>query len=292
MAFTSIAALVGGAEASATLVLGAMAEIGTTMSIVGAVTGNKDLLKIGGVLGLVGGVGGLVNGAVGAAGGAAAESATSGLGEAVDATGGLDTAVSGASGASAGVGAGIDATGGLDTAIPGQTSGLSDATATMGAGPAPTADSLTPDQSILSQAQGTPPATPTPSATTGPASDVINSPTTQPLDNTTMRNPDGTRINNPSAYTQDNSSSSYFTSKTPPIGANDFIGQIMNWVKGNPQVANGLLQIGGGALKGMNDRQMFDQKLAQDQQQFQTRFGHGNEVAAIKPMSLIQSARA
>lgn len=72
MAFTSIAALVGGSAASATLVLGAIAEVGMAMSVVGAVTGNKKLMKVGGVLGLVGGVGGMIARAGTAAAGAAA----------------------------------------------------------------------------------------------------------------------------------------------------------------------------------------------------------------------------
>ncbi len=67
MAFTSIAALAAGEAVSATLVLGAMAEIGTAMTIVGGVTGSKELMKIGGTMAMVGGVGGMVNGAIGSA---------------------------------------------------------------------------------------------------------------------------------------------------------------------------------------------------------------------------------
>ena len=67
MAFTAIAALVAAPAITVTMVLGAMAEVGAVMSIVGAVTGNKDLVKIGGAIGLVGGVGGLITGAASAA---------------------------------------------------------------------------------------------------------------------------------------------------------------------------------------------------------------------------------
>lgn len=75
MAFTSIAALVGGAAASTTLVLGAIAEVGMAMSVVGAVTGNKKLMKVGAVLGIVGGVGGMISKA---AAGAASTGITAG----------------------------------------------------------------------------------------------------------------------------------------------------------------------------------------------------------------------
>jgi hypothetical protein len=40
------------------MVLTAVAEVGTALTVVGAVTGNKDMMKVGGVMGLVGGVGG------------------------------------------------------------------------------------------------------------------------------------------------------------------------------------------------------------------------------------------
>ena len=67
MAFTAITALVSGTATGVTAVLAAMAQVGTIMTVVGAVTGNKDLMKIGGLMGLVGGIGGLVAGAVGGA---------------------------------------------------------------------------------------------------------------------------------------------------------------------------------------------------------------------------------
>jgi hypothetical protein len=67
MAFPAVAALIAGAEATAAVVLAAVTEIGVTMTVVGAVTGSKDLMKIGGVMSLVGGIGGMVAGASGAA---------------------------------------------------------------------------------------------------------------------------------------------------------------------------------------------------------------------------------
>lgn len=72
MAFAAIGALIAGAEVTAPLVLGSIAEVGTAMTVVGAITGSKDLMKVGGVMGLVGGVGGFVAGGMGAGADAAA----------------------------------------------------------------------------------------------------------------------------------------------------------------------------------------------------------------------------
>lgn len=77
MAFAAIGALFSGAAVTATTVLAAVSQIGTIMSVVGAVTGNKSLMKIGGVMGLVGGVGGLINGATSSAASAGADALAS-----------------------------------------------------------------------------------------------------------------------------------------------------------------------------------------------------------------------
>lgn len=68
MAFAAVVTLFAAEAVTTAMVLGAMAEVGSVMSIVGAVTGNKDLAKIGGAIGLVGGVGGLIAGAASATG--------------------------------------------------------------------------------------------------------------------------------------------------------------------------------------------------------------------------------
>ena len=64
MAFGAIAAISAGTAVTATAVLTTIATVGTALSVVGAVTGNKSLIKIGGAMGLIGGIGGLVAGAV------------------------------------------------------------------------------------------------------------------------------------------------------------------------------------------------------------------------------------
>jgi hypothetical protein len=90
MAFTATVALVTGSEAvSAGLVLAAVAEVGTAVTAVGAVTGNKDMMKVGGAMAIVGIGGGLVAGAVEGAGAAA------GAGMAAGETGAMDMGIGG-----------------------------------------------------------------------------------------------------------------------------------------------------------------------------------------------------
>lgn len=67
MAFAAVATLFAATTVTVPMVLAAMAQVGTVMSVVGLVTGNKDLAKLGGAIGLVGGVGGLIAGAASAA---------------------------------------------------------------------------------------------------------------------------------------------------------------------------------------------------------------------------------
>lgn len=73
MAFTAVAALVAGEAVTAGLVLAAVAEVGMAITVVGAVTGSKDMMKVGGIMSLVGGVGSMVAGAAGSGGAAAAD---------------------------------------------------------------------------------------------------------------------------------------------------------------------------------------------------------------------------
>lgn len=80
MAFAAVGAVLAGGASVATT-LAAVAEVGMAVSVVGAVTGSKDMMKVGGMMSLVGGVGSLVTGAIsGAAAGGAAASAAEGEG--------------------------------------------------------------------------------------------------------------------------------------------------------------------------------------------------------------------
>lgn len=301
MAFSAVAALVAGEAVTTTLVLSAMAEIGTAMTIVGAATGSKSLMKVGGVIGLVGGVGGMINGAMSGA----ATAATDGLTEAGTQTA-LDTASdqalnayggeAGASAATDGVVQGMEGAqgmtqGSVDGVLnnAGGTPNFSDIVteaekslgeqvADLTKGPADLTE--TPDylkkmggpqdagDSILKQTQ-------TASATSGApsATDIAASKTYTPWE-------DGFQ---PSSVTPG------AANVTDP---NSVFAKIMGWAKTNPTLANGFMQLGGGLLKGMGEASMVDKKLAQNQQQFNTLYGHANEVASYRPMGIVQSARA
>ena len=75
---TFAAVFLGGAAVTAATVFAAISYVGLAFTIVGAVTGNKTLSKIGGVLGIVGGVGGLATSLGGAAATGAAEATQAG----------------------------------------------------------------------------------------------------------------------------------------------------------------------------------------------------------------------
>lgn len=98
--FTSTAALLAGATEAA-VVLGAVAEVGMAVSVVGAVTGEEDLVKAGSIMGLVGGVGSMAMGAASGGSGVAMSAAD----EAVASGGGF----MGEAAASAGYGIGSGA---------------------------------------------------------------------------------------------------------------------------------------------------------------------------------------
>lgn len=115
-AFSTVAA--AGSLAAAVGTLGGFLSVaGGVLAGVGALTGKDDLVKLGSVFSLGSG---LVNMASSAAN-AASSAGSSGLGEVVDATGGIETAVetANAGGLAPGayIDAGVDATGGLETAI-------------------------------------------------------------------------------------------------------------------------------------------------------------------------------
>lgn len=74
---------------TAASVLGGIAMIGTGLSAVGMITGNKGLMKFGGAMGLVGGLGSLAAGALSSAGSAAGATAEGAAGAAGAATEGM-----------------------------------------------------------------------------------------------------------------------------------------------------------------------------------------------------------
>ena len=281
MAFTSLAALAGGTAATTALVLGAVAEVGIAMSVVGAVTGNKDLLKIGSVMGLVGGVGGMLAGS-GAATGATA------LGEA-----GTEAALASASGEAAsafGGSAAVDATtesllAGLESAAPQavtQTSGLQATSISQPSGPI-IQSNVAPEVGAQMQAsvpdagglQG-------PAGVQTPADVGIQAPAdvATPF---TETNPTDMRL---AAGTQ-----------TGPIGtvapqsADSFWSSFSTFAKNNQKLLSGGMQVVGGALNGMNQRSMFDERMNLERQRT-AQTGYGNTTSNFAPRSIIAGARA
>ena len=71
MAEMALFAVLSTETVTATMAFTAISQAGMVMSVVGAITGDKELSKIGGTMALVGGVGGLAAGAAGVAGSAA-----------------------------------------------------------------------------------------------------------------------------------------------------------------------------------------------------------------------------
>ena len=292
MAFTSIAALVGGAEASAALVLGAITEVGVTMNVVGAVTGDKGLMKLGGVMGIIGGVGGLVNGAMGAAAeGASYGGASMAEQEAINAAGpiGTEAATGAATGAADAIASDGISFGGEAAPTAGMTtenlsSAVDEANKALGI----TKDSVgtggdlsisgNNTKSIFEQAQ----------ANTGVDTKSLEiAPKT--ADVSSIDAP-GYRKEYPGASDDYRATSFNNTNATPP---KSFFDSFLTWAK-EPKNANTLLQFGAGALKGMGDRSMWDDKMAQQDRELKTRFGYANQVPSFSYQrpSILQTARA
>jgi hypothetical protein len=251
MAFSAVIALAGGEAATATLVLTAVAEVGTAMTVVGAVTGNKDLMKIGAVMGLVGGVGGMIAGAGDAAAGAA--------GAAADTAGNAAQEGFRASEIGAEDAAGTAAENGVTGAATGADSVAQAGTApaapqpSFDTNPAQTAATSTPDS--LAAQQATQPTQPVQSVdpnaisapqgvqqvqAQGPAD--VATPYSNPTD---MRLANGTQTSPASA----------------PQSSGGFWNSMLDFANKNSKLLNTATTLAGGALKGANDQAMFQQQM-------------------------------
>jgi len=281
MAFNAVAALLAAEEVTATLVLSAMVEVGTTMSIVGAVTGSKDLMKLGGALAIVGGVGGLVNGAASAAGSSV-----------VDATGGLETAVGGsvpgqiAADAAGNTGI-LASTGGIEDVAAGAVdTGAStiSTNATTNSLTPPSSTPMSPEQDNGTfapngqQANAMPGSTAAPGAQTATNQMQVQAPQTPASA--------GAEVVKAGA-----SAPTDVLSKAASTDSTSYFSKFMDFVKKNKEVSNGILQLGGGLLKGMSDASIADKKFGLDQQKInQTSFG--NQVASYaKPVGFVGAAQ-
>lgn len=115
-AFPAVAALMGGSAVTAGLVLTAVAEVGMAVTVVGAVTGNKKMMQVGGAMSLVGGIGAFAANAMSNAAGAAASGVAEGAAQSAVAQSGTQAAADSVANAAM-EGAGSAATQGLGDAV-------------------------------------------------------------------------------------------------------------------------------------------------------------------------------
>lgn len=275
MAFTGVAALVAG-EATASVVLAAVTEVGLAMTVVGAVTGSKDLMKIGGVMSLVGGIGGMVAGAAGAGVGAAATT-TESLG-AADAAAGLIPEF----GSEAAYTAALGDTSALSIVAP--EAALS-GTPSMGFAPGASsaAAPIAPTAPITPTAPGTMPVGNTPSVTdvaTQQGNLGANAPVT-PADYEVggRLGPDDIDVGggyNPASGRAPQTSDSLFS-------------KFSSFAEKNKTLVQGGMQLVGGALKGANESAMWDKRIGLEQQRL-SQTGYGNTAGQFAP--IVTGARA
>ena len=272
MGFTAVASIVAGSQVTAAVALAAIAEVGVALTVVGAVTGSKDLTKLGATMGLVGSVGGLI--ANTAAGSAA-------LGEAVAGTGTTvfdDVAANAANEAALqqAVGAGTEtavksatdeALGGLagqagetaTSAIGGGLPGTAPSQVTTTAAPTTAVQQpsvIQPDATSVAGAQA-------PTGPTSPASVDVNA------------------VNTPAGSTGAQSGSS-------------FLDSFNTFASKNKDLLNVGMKLGGSALQGLQSASQWDEKLALEKQRMANANSVGNFAPTTTPVtgSIIQQARA
>lgn len=274
MAFSAVAAVIGAEAVTVTMVLAAVAEVGAAMSIVGAVTGSEDLLKIGSTLGLVGGIGsaisGLAAGGANAATSAAWSEGAAGLGQDVlSNVGGEALGEVAASGLESAVASPVAQSGLSGTALP-------DLAAQNVASLNPTdmrleAGTQAAPGTMMDMTQQT-------AGMAGPA-DVQGAAT--PADG--------------SGWSQGVTDSQTRTAMgmEAPQESSGFFKSFSDFANKNKTLFNSGMQLVGGAFKGANDRSMFDEKQALDRQRV-NQTSYGSAVANIAPRStgIIAGARA
>lgn len=251
MAFTSIAALIGGAEVTAAVVLGAVTEVGATLSVVGLATGNKSLMKIGASMALIGGVGGLIAGAGAGAAGAA--------GAAVE--GGADGAASAALSSTAGLGDDMVANVGADSAASTALDTTAQA-APVNAGAAQPQALAPPEGIVAPVAQ--PQAMPTPT----PAGPQVNVGPTAPaeLDLAKVSDPFTRGVMSPGGV-------------NAPSDSNSFFSNFGQWADKNKTLLASGVQVLGGAMNGANQTAMWNEKMQLDRD----RMARANTVGSFAP---------
>lgn len=270
MAFAAIGALVAGTATAIEVV----AAIGTISAIVGGVTGNKELMKVGGVMSLAAGIGSMAMGAMGAteAAGAASLNATADAAGAVS----LDAAADASAQALADAVGTADLAGATNLANPTVTGQLPDLT-----NPFSEASNITslgnPNPGQMSV--GAPAAEATVNdvaGVSGVADNTAVAGVTSPFD---APYPEAQSIRNAVA-----------PEIKAPTSMGDFFKSISKFADDNKMATFGGLQLLGGAMSGANQREIADQNAALTQQRL-AQTSYGSQVAAAPRGILSTGAR-
>lgn len=264
MAFTAVAAVVGAETVTATMLLAAVAEVGAAMTLVGAITGSKDLMKLGGTLGLVGGVGGMIS--------SAASGATSLTGDAL--TGALSDASGEAIAAADSFG---PVAGNVDSVADLMGSGTTEGIVQSAQ------NAAMPDLSASMPQQQMPvnqPPQPTPTAQTQAPG----------LDNSGA--PPVTGPQTPGVKQVADVSNPFTSAPANKVASDSFFSKISNFAEKNKTLFNSGLQLVGGAFKGMQDASIADRRADLEQQRI-NQTSYGSAVSSFAPASrgIIAGAR-
>lgn len=269
MAISAVGAIVAGGAVAVGVEIATVALIATAVSVVGMVTGNKTLSKLGMGAGLGAGIAGW------AGLGAAAGDAAAAVGEGAAAVGEA-AAASGEVGAATGAAAIGDSTGSLG-ALGSGTSGIGDVLDSGGAftsgNPLASGSALTTDTSaggLVSSAGATPDA----------GASAVQNVTSTPTDSTGIPDTSGTL----GGQSMDPNALGNILKAQADKGP----GGLLDWMNKNREITKGILQLGGGALSGLSSSWSESQKLALAQaqedfkkQQYNTAISNANAPAAI-----------
>jgi hypothetical protein len=246
--------LAGGEAVTATLVLTAVAEVGTALTVVGAVTGNKDLMKIGGVMSLVGGVGGLIAGAGDAAGvaaeGVAGNAAQEGFraSEIAAENAGEGALTDAATSAATDVGGAVQA----EQAVAPAANVAQTAQGPIDANPAQTAATSTPDSLNAPQAAQT-------QAAQSADPNAISTP--QGVQQVQAQTPADVATPYGNTPQETLRTSEISARNAAPQSSGSFWSSILKFANDNSKLLNTATTLVGGALKGASEADMFQQKL-------------------------------
>lgn len=293
MAFTGVAALITavgeGAAVTVPMVLSAVAEVGTAMTVVGAVTGSKDLMKVGGVMGAVGGIGSLVAGAASGSGSLMSSAVDSSPSAAV----GVDAADVGAAPAE------INPTD-MRLAAGTQGSPMAQDLGAESAGMIGSARMDPADMSAGAASVGAPDPFGTPSAGAGLPPINSTSLSSSPVAPVTA---DGGVTTTPSAASTPGATAAPTSPMTPagtpmPVGtqapqdAASYWNKVMHFMQ-DPKNRS-LIQMGeklaGGALQGMQQEKQFQQRVGLEQQRI-NQTSYGSQVATNARRGIVNGAR-